>query len=286
MFKQKSLAEILAYIQLACSVLLATSIIWGYVQFRSTVGQFSQALATTIISTAKVIEQTAETVQTKQDLLDHALATLVSSRKIVEALRVSAQNQIQYAPKYAEGFRVASGVVTATGHTFARLGDNLMFSAPTSIQLEGIKPVVVMGKPLEKSGISIKASAEELSTLGSSLLAISSSLAYDSKNISAAIIETSDRSIALLSETERALTSLQKQELPRAIADLGRASENLRSASTQIDAAGSVGVTLLIAGLLLSVWCFLNSLNVLHLMANRSIPSMLKHECNIHKNHN
>lgn len=80
-----------------------------------------------LFPTANVIGQTAETVQTKQSLFDDALATLVSSRKVIEELRVSAQNQTTSAPKYAEGLRVTSEILTGTGDAYSKLGDGLMF---------------------------------------------------------------------------------------------------------------------------------------------------------------
>ncbi len=271
MYKNRSFALSLAYTQLAFSALLAVSAIFVYVEFRATLGQFSQSLAATIVSTANVIGQTAETVQTKQSLFDDALATLVSSRKVIEELRVSAQNQTTYAPKYAAGLRVTSEILSGTGDAYSRLGDSLMFSMPTSIQLEGIKPVFVMSKPLEKSGQSIKADAQNLKSLGGSLQAIASTLANDSNNLSTAITDTSNNAIKLLNETEKTLISLKSQNLPQAISELKSASENLHSASRQVNLAGNFGMVLLVAGLLLSGWCFLNSLSVLYLTKNQSL---------------
>lgn len=270
MYKNRSFALSLAYAQLACSAVLAAIAIFGYVEFRTTLGQFSQSMAATIVSTANVIGQTAETVQTKESLFDDALATLVSGRKVVEELRVSAQNQTISAPKYAEGLRVTSEILTGTGDAYSKLGDGLMFSIPTSIQLEGMKPVLVMSKPLEKNGQSIKADAQNLKSLGASLQAVSSSLAKDSTNLSQAITETSNNAIKLLDETAKTLTRLKSQNLPQAVAELKSASENLHSASRQVNLAGHLGLVLLFAGLLLSGWCFLNSLSVLHLTRSQS----------------
>ena len=270
LYKNRSFALSLAYAQLAFSALLAVSIIVGYVEFRTTVGQFSQSLAATIVSTANVIGQTAETIQTKQSLFDDALATLSSSRKAIEELRVSAQNQITSAPQYAEGFRITSDILSRTGDAYSRLGDSLMFSMPTSIQLDGIKPVFVMSKPLEKNGQSMKAEAQDIKSLGGSLRAISSLLANDSKNLSASITDTSNKAIKLLDETEKTLISLKSQNLPQAIAELRSASENLHSASRQVNLTGNLGLVLLVAGLLLSGWCFLNSLSVLNLVNSQS----------------
>ena len=271
MYKKRSFAQFLAYAQLAFSALLAVSIIFGYVEFRATLGQFSKSLAATIVSTANVIGQTAETIQTKQSLFDDALATLVSSRKVIEELRVSAQNQRTNAPKYAAGLRATSEIFSGTGDTYSRLGDSLMFSIPTGIQLEGVKPVFVMSKPLEKLVPLIKENAQNLKTIGGSLQAISSSLENDSKNLSTAITDTSNNAIKLLNETEKSLTSLKNQNLPQAVSELKNASENLHSASRQVNFAGNLGLVLLMAGLFLSGWCFMNSLSILYLTKNQPI---------------
>ena len=58
--------------------------------------------------------------------------------------------------------------------------------------------------------------------------------------------------------------------MPQAIAEMKSASESLHSASRQVNLAGHLGLVLLIAGLLLSGWCFLNSLSVLHLTRSQS----------------
>ena len=270
LYKNESFALSLAYAQIACSALLAATAIFGYVEFRTTLGQFSQSLAATIVSTANVIGQTAETVQAKQSLLDNALATLVSCRKNVEVLRGSVQDLSTYAPKYADGFRSASEYLSSTGETLSRLGDSMMFSMPTSIQLEGIKPVLVMSKPLEGAGQSVKVEAQRLIKLAGGLEAVSSSLAKDGKNLSAAITETSNNAIKLLDETAKTLASQKPQNLPQAVGEMKSDSEDLHSASRQVNLAAHLGLELLLAGLLLSGWCFLNSLSVLHLTRSQS----------------
>ena len=271
LYKNKTFALSIAYAQLAFSALLAVTIIIVYVEFRATLGQFSQSLAATIVSMANVIGQTAETVQTKQSLFDNALATLVSSRKAIEELRVSAQNQISSAPRYAEGLHETAEILASTGNVFFRLGDSMMFSMPTSIQLDGIKPVWVMSKPLEKQGLSLKADAQTLKSLGSGLQAVSTTLSTDGKNLGKALANTSNDAIKLLNETEKTLISLKNQNLPQAIAELKSASENMHSASRQVNSSGNLGLVLLVAGLMLSGWCFLNSLSVLYLTRNQSI---------------
>lgn len=265
MQKSRKLGKILAWLQIVFSTLLAATVVWGYVSFQTALGEFTKSLGTAIIATAGVISQTAETVQTKQTLLDNSLEMLISSRKLIEELRISAQNQSELAPKYADGFSGAAGILSSAGNVFLALGDSLMFSLPTSIQMDGLRPVFVMTRPLEPTGQTIKGNAQQLKLLGDGLQAVSSSLAKDSKNVSAAFVDTSNHAIKVLGAAEKALAELNAQELPKAIAELKIASDNLRTVSTQVDIAGNVGLVLLIAGLLLAGWCFLNSVSVLYM---------------------
>lgn len=265
MQKGRKLGKTLAWIQIVFSTLLAATVVWGYLSFQTALGEFTKSLGTAIIATAGVISQTAETVQTKQILLDNSLEMLISSRKLIEELRISAQNQSELAPKYADGFRGAAGILTSAGNVFSALGDSLMFSIPTGIQMQGMAPVFVMTRPLAPTAQTIKENARQLELLGGGLQAISSSLSKDSKNVSAAFVDTSNHAIKVLGSAEKALAELNAQELPKAVAELKIASENLRTVSTQVDIAGNVGLVLLIAGLLLAGWCFLNSLSVLYM---------------------
>lgn len=272
-YKNKNVVRALAWTQLVFSALLAATVIWGYVSSRAALGQFAESVATAIVSTANVIGQVAETVQAKQSMIDNTMGMLVSSRKLITELQTSAQNQSALAPKYAEGFRGASGILGTAGNVFSVLGDSLMFSAPTGIQMEGIRPVVLMTKPLEVTGQKIKENAIHLKSLGDGLLGVSSSLAADGQNVSAAFIDTSGHAIKLLDDTEKTLAVLQGQELPRAVTQLKTASDNLRTVGSQVDLAGNIGLVLLFAGLLLAGWCFLNSLSVLYLLKIHSTGS-------------
>lgn len=140
-----------------------------------------------------------------------------------------------------------------------------MFSLPTSIQMDGLRPVFVMTRPLAPTGQTIKGNAQQLKSLGGGLQTVSLSLSKDIQNVSTAFVDTSNHAIKVLGAAEKALAELNAQELPKAVAELKIASENLRTVSTQVEIAGNVGLVLLIAGLLLAGWCFLNSLSVLYM---------------------
>ena len=263
MNNNRKLVKALAWLQLSFSVLLGATAIWGYGGYRSALGPFTQSLAIATVSTADVISRTAETVQAKQSLLDNTLEMLVSMRKLIEELRSSAQAQTELAPKYAEGLRGAAGLLGTSGGIFSKLGDSLMFSMPTGIEMQGIRPMLVMTKPLEATAKSFKENSEHLKSLGEGLVGVSSSLAKDGHNISSAFVDTSNNAIKLLDDTEKTLAVLKGLEFPKALANLKVASDNLRAVGAQADIAGNFGLILLITGLLLSGWCFLNSLSLL-----------------------
>lgn len=275
MSNNTKLMNALAWLQLAFSVLLGATAIWGYGGYRSALGPFTQSLAIATVSTADVISRTAETVQAKQSLVDNTLEMLVSSRKLIEELRTSAQAQTELAPKYAEGLRGAAGLLGTSGGVFSKLGDSLMFSMPTSIEMQGIRPMLVMTKPLEATGKSFKENSEQLKSLGEGLLGVSSSLAKDGQNISSAFVDTSNNAIKLLNDTEKTLAVLKGLEFPKALANLKIASDNLRTVGAQADIAGNFGLILLVIGLLLSGWCFLNSLSLL-MMTNQFQPETIR----------
>lgn len=265
MQKSRKLGKTLAWLQIAFSLFLGATAVWGYVGYRSALGPFTQSLATAIVSTADVISRTAETVQAKQSMVDNTLELLVSSRKLVEELRTSAQTQAALAPKYAEGLRSASELFGTAHNVFSTLGNSLTFSVPTSIAMQGLKPVLVMTQPLAVTGQSIKQNGAQLKSLGNALQGISSSLAQDGQKLTTAFIDTSNQTIKLLDDTEKTLAALKGLEFPKALADLKIASDNLRAVGTQVDMAGNISLVLLIAGLLLAGWCFLNSLHMLYL---------------------
>ena len=231
------------------------------------VGQFCAQINTkAIVSSADVISHTAEIVQAKQSMVDNTMAVLVSSRKLVEELRASAQMQATLAPKYAESLRGAAGLLGSAANTFSTLGNSMVFSVPTGIEMQGMKPVFVMTKPLAAAGSSINQNGAQLKSMGDGLLTISSSLDKNGQNLSTAFIDTSNQTIKLLDDSEKTLAALKNLEFPKALADLKQTSDNLRSVGLQVDMAGNVGLVLLVAGLLLSGWCFLNSLSVLYLL--------------------
>jgi len=253
----------LAWLQLLVSLLLAACIVWGYATYQASFGQFVHSVAASIEAVSDVVVRTAETVEARKDLLDQTAQMLVVTRKLVIELRVSAENQAKLAPQYAEGMRSASTVTTNLSNTFKSIGTGMSFSVPSGIRVEGRRPTVVTSQPLAKQAERLMENSQELKASSESLSGAATGITRDGQNLAAAVIATSDQALKVLAEAEKTLGRLNKQDLPKALGDLKKTSSRLRETSAQVDMVGNVGTVLLVVGLLLSTWCFLNSLGSL-----------------------
>ena len=268
-------ARLLASFQLIFSVLIAAAIIYGYVTYRSSLGQFTQALASSIGSVSNVVGMTAETIETKQSLIASGKQTLIASRALIKELKTAALNQTRQAPQLADSIRSASALTTRLGDTLSSVGDGLMLLVPTGLEMNGLRPIVVMTRPLKSQGQLLMADAQNIKIVGSGLLALSDTIANDGARLGAAFAVTGEQALRLLEETEKTLDGLQGNDLPKALQEMKSTSENLRNVSQQVNVAGNISMTFLVFGLLLSGWCFLNSLSHL-LMINQYAGSAVR----------
>lgn len=257
-------ARLLALLQLVCSALLAASIVYGYATYRSSLGQFTEALSASIVSVSNVVGRTAETVESKQSVIESSKQTLLAFSALVKQLNTSALSQARQGPQLAESLRSASALVERLGDTLNSIGEGLMFSAPTGWEMEGLRPIVVMTRPLKNQGQLLLTDAQNIKAVGTSLLNASGTIANDGAKLGTAFVAMGEQTLRLLEETVKTLDRLQGNDLPVALQEMKSTSENLRNVSQQMKIASDISISLLIFGLLLSVWCFLNSLS--HLM--------------------
>jgi hypothetical protein len=94
---------------------------------------------------------------------------------------------------------------------------------------------------------------------------ISTTIANEGQGVSTEFGQLSEQTLKLLEETEKTLDGLQKRELPTAVKEMRAAAEHLRVVSKKVSDAGNIGIWIFIIGLLVSGWCFLNSLGQLML---------------------
>jgi hypothetical protein len=273
--KNKFIA-VLAWLQLLVSLAFASVIVWGYITYQASLGQFAHSAAASIGAISNVVGGTATTVEARRGLVDQTGKILLATRSLVNELRVAAENQGKSAPQYAEGLRAASAVTSKLSGTLKAIGDGMLFAVPISIRMDGIKPVVNTSRPLEKQAQELKIQAQDLNAISESLLSISVAIGRDGKNLSSAFIATSEQALKLAEEAERTLVRLNKQDLPIAMENLRATSANLRNIGEQVEMVGSIGKVLLVVGLLLAGWCFLNSLGMLLLANSQTARSTTK----------
>lgn len=273
----------MAWLQLLVSILIASATIGGYVVFQAPLGQFVHAVAASIGAVSNVVGRTAETVEARQGLIEQTGKMLVSTRALLQELQTAAENQAKMPPQYAERMRAASEASEKLGGTLQSVSEGLLFSVPTSIEMNGMKPVVKMSRPLEKYAQDLKTGAQEIKAVSQNFLDISVSMSRDGKNLSAAFITTSQDALKVVDEAERTLGRLNTQDLPKALKDLRETSENLRAIGKKVDIASDIRKVLLAVGLLLAVWCALNSVSTL-MLANALSEDPKRNKLNLNGN--
>lgn len=266
---RNKLIAFFAWFQLAISIAIAGAVVWGYTTYQVSLGQFTQSVAASITAISNVVARTAETIEARQNLLDQTGKTIAATRDLIKELQAIAENQAKVAPQYAEGIRGTSALVGSLSGTLHSIGDGLMFSVPTDIEWHGIKPFIVMSRPLKNQAQSLRVRAKDFKAVSDSLLAVSTTVGQDGVRLSTAFIATTQQVLKMLEETEKSLGSIKSNDLPKALADLRETSENLRGVSKQVNVGGSLSKALLVVGLLLAGWCFFNSLSTLMLVNSR-----------------
>lgn len=275
---RNKLMAFFAWFQLAISVAIAGAVVWGYTTYQASLGQFTQSVAASITAISNVVGRTAETIEAKQSLLDQTGKTLLATRNLIKELQAIAENQAKIAPQYAEGIRSSSALVGSLSGTLYSIGDGLMFSVPSDIKVRWGNISVIRSRPLEKQAQALMTNAKNFKVISDSLLAVSTTVGKDGAKLSLAFIATSEQALKMLEETERTLGQIKTNDLPKALADLRKTSENLRSVSEQVNVGGSLSKALLVVGLLLAGWCFFNSLSTLMLVNSTTIAKRITNE--------
>lgn len=262
-----------ARFQLVISIAIAGTVVWGYTTYQASLGQFTRSVAVSITAISNVVGRTAETIEARQNLIDQTGKTIAATRDLIKELQAIAENQAKVAPQYAEGIRGASTLVGSLSGSLHSLGEGLMFSVPTDIKWRGRHTEIIRTRPLDKQAQSLMARAKDFKAVSDSLLAVSTTVGQDGARLSTAFIATTQQVLKMLEETEKSLSSIKSNDLPKALADLRGTSENLHSVSKQVNVGGSLSKALLVVGLLLAGWCFFNSLSTLMLVNSRNVAA-------------
>ena len=134
----------LAWTQLIVSVGIISTVILGQLKFHDTLAANSPLLESTKSS------------------LQHAQQSLAQANKTLPGIK-------EGVPTLEAALRTVNVALMTTADVMDKLSNNMRFSAPTSIEMQGIKPVFVMTRPLEPSANDFKAQANVIRATGISL---------------------------------------------------------------------------------------------------------------------
>lgn len=259
--------RIFPWLQMLLSFLLASTILVGYTVLRTPLATAIDALSNSIFSVSNVIEATAGTLGSRNELIDSTRQTMAQTRLAIKEVSASISGQAAQASKRAEELRAVSSLISRTSETLNSLADGLIgFTAPMGIEFEGMKPLVVMKRPLETSGKNLKPIAQETRTISNGFLHLSKTVATDGVQLGRAFGQLGEQTIKMLEESERTLMGVQNQDLPRSVKEMRAAAEHLKAVNQEMVAASeSLGWVAFVAGLLFSAWMFLNSINMIAL---------------------
>jgi len=270
---KKTFFIILAWSQLVLSLAIGLAIIFAYMNYQSTVGQFVHSVAASIDAMSNVVTRTAETVEARRDLLDETSRMLVVTKKLINEMRLTAGNLEKTAPAYSAALLSTSKLIDETSRISQSVGTAMMLQMPTGFRMEGMKPVVTMSSPLAKQAQALQDSAIHMKQIAEGISQAAIAVGRDGKSMASAINETSAQALKVTTEIENTLGRLRAQDLPKALADLKATSENLQSISKSVNLVGNIGDVLLVIGLLLSLWCFLNSLSTIAMARSANFES-------------
>lgn len=192
---------------------------------------------------------------------------MAQTRIAIKEVSAAISGQTDQASKRAEELQAASSLISRTSEALNSLADGLIsFTAPMGIEFEGVKPLVVMKRPLETSGKNLKPIAQEIRTISDGVLHLSKTVATDGVQLGKAFAQLGEQTIKMLEESERTIEGVQNQDLPRSVKEMRDAAEHLKDVNQEmLTASESLGWFVLAAGLLFSTWMFLNSINMITL---------------------
>lgn len=202
---------ILAWLQLVVSGAVIAVVLLGYVSF---VGTSSESGNQITISASKSLR--------------HAKESMKEANSTLEKIKTDV-------PGYVETLKRPQEVLDQLARISYSLADNLNFQAPTSIEMQGIKPIVVMSRPLASNAASIKVTGDQIMAA-----------AVSTKNVQSTLVELPK----LFGDLQNTLISTSE------------VLDGLEPVINKLESTVNWGTAI---ALLFAAWCFMNSLTTLSL---------------------
>lgn len=261
--KRTQIVRAIGWTQIGLGALLAIASLTTFILYRSSLGEMTASLASSMRSASDAMTAVANVLESRQGLLDDTARLLVESRKLVEAAQMAATNQGKSLPAYVQGLKSASQSATVLATTLTGLGDQLMFSVPTAVQMNGITPVLVWTSPLRETAAKVKAQGQDVRNISYGLSELGNTLDRDGRQLTKSFVETGSATLALIDNATQATNQLKGQGLPQAIALLKNASENLRLANLQASKIDRFAWALLVLTVLLAASFMMQGVSLL-----------------------
>lgn len=261
----RTLIIVLAWLQLALSLLIAGGTLLGFDSLDTAIRDGSRSAAAALAGGAEAMEAASNAIEARRLLIEQARSGLEIAAKQIDQAEALAREQAKAAPQYVVGLRSAAGLLDKVADTAQVIATGMNVELPTGVIREGVKPVLTTSRPFAESSKRVSESAAQIKSVGITLSTIASSLGNGAKSLNDAIAQTSHEVRVMLDELHKSLNRVSSKEVPEALDNLKKTSANLRLLSATIGGIQNHGPWLLFGGLAVSLWFFLNSLTIIGL---------------------
>lgn len=235
MVSTRRVVRLVGWAQIVLSALLAASVVFMYVTYSTSIGRMLGNAATTLRTGADAISRVAETVRTQQETVDASIQALDAGRMLVGEIRSAGEVlTTQVLPPFVVNTQKAAKSMNDASGTFKALGAKIEFLVPTSIEMQGVKPIVVYTRPLRDQAAQMLIVGQNLQNLGKDLNDTSAVLDAQAKKMGAAVSDTSQKTVLLLDGLRGNMTRVKTLYLPGLTADLKAMETGLREMGDQL----------------------------------------------------
>ena len=266
----RRLVLILAWLQLPASLAIAATTIAAYEKVGPSLREATRSAAAAVTGVSDAMERASETIEARRLLIAQTAGVLAMAATQIGQVEALASRHAKLAPQYAENLHSASGLLITLGEASHSIAGAMDFEVPVGLTFQGMSPVISRSRPFAGRAKMLDDASKELKIVGATLSAAASSLESGAQTLDKTIAETGRHSRILIGELETTIKLVSSKELPDALDSLKRTSASLRALGSTIDEAQGLGIWFLSAGLLLSLWCILNSLSTIGLVSAAS----------------
>ena len=205
----------LAWAQLVVSVGIIAAVLFGHLKFHDTWAANSPFL-----------ESTRASLQNAKQSLDQA-------NKGITVINSELNS-------YTTALQGANGTLLRTAIVMENISAAMRFSVPTGVEMQGVRPLVVMGRPLEQNANEVKSQAADIRQIANGL-------------------QSAEKSM---------------QAMPYFLTDVGKTMVSSQAAISQFEPMiGQIELLMnwgSFIALLIAIWCLMNSISTLALVHSRA----------------